>query len=65
MTAWSMAAPYRLPGVTISPRMQESLMDSDAMNMIALLLSILSYVGTFCLGYAMRSYLHSRLRHYE
>jgi hypothetical protein len=40
-------------------------MDTDAMHTIALLLSILSYLGTFILGYAMRSYIssHQRQRH--
>jgi hypothetical protein len=42
-------------------------MDKDAMNVIILLLTVLSYVGVFALGYAMRSYLlsHERRRPYQ
>ena len=34
-------------------------MDIDAIHMIALLLTLLSYVGTFILGYAMHAYVYS------
>jgi len=40
-------------------------MDTDAMNIVIPLLRVLSYLGTFMLGYAMRSYVYSHQRRYD
>lgn len=40
-------------------------MDSDAMTYLTILLTALSYLGTFVLGYGMRSYIYSHRRHYD
>ena len=40
-------------------------MDPDAMQTIVFLLTALSYLGTFMLGYGMRSYVYSHQRRYD
>ena len=40
-------------------------MDSDAMTYLTILLTALSYLGTFVLGYGMRSNIYSHRRHYD
>jgi hypothetical protein len=40
-------------------------MDTESMNTLVLILTVLSYLGTFMLGYGMRSYIYSHQRRYE
>lgn len=38
-------------------------MDTDALNILVITLKVLSYIGTFMLGYGVRSYVSSHHRH--
>jgi hypothetical protein len=40
----------------------ESFMDTDAMRFIVPMLTFLSYIGVFILGYSMRSYIYLHQR---
>ena len=40
-------------------------MDTDVVNIVVPLLRVLSYLGTFMLGYGMRSYVYSHQRRYD
>jgi len=40
-------------------------MDTEATNMLVSILTILSYLATFMLGYGMRTYIYSHQRRYE
>jgi hypothetical protein len=44
---------------------QEGFMDTNAMNTVVFMLTVLSYLGTFMLGYGMRSYVYSHQRRYD
>ena len=38
-------------------------MDTDALQILGIIFTVLSYVGVFLLGYGMRSHGYSRRRH--